>query len=633
MVGMKWISGVFVAAEELPHIFHNGEQHNAQGADQAGEKENLEQMDAEMGELVHAPILAQYPPAAEQRFDRAMLLWARMGHPSALSLVSDFRARLALAVLSALLLDLAFPLAGPLPPMRAVVSMVALAPLLFALLHPAAAERPRYLRESALVGYVTGVLWYGLNCYWIYATMHQYGGLPPWVSVGIVVLFSLILGLYFALFGLLAALVRRATGRLLYAACAAPFLWVAVEYLAAHLTCVPWDQLGYAEVDNLLLTRLAPVTGVYGISWVLAGVNALWLGMFFARSKRRQVRFAAGALVLTCVLQAGSVVRRASEPAGEKAVLLQPNLRVGAGLTDENDWVDTPQNPAWTRHTREYLRLTRQSCTPYLLGMPQPSPQRVQRVCLGPEQRPAIVAWPESPSPFRTWDLRFQLLLGQLAAATGATSVVGAPAVGVHGELYNAAVVTTPSGRHAGDYDKIHLVPWGEYVPFARFFAFAGTLTQNVGRFAHGTRRAVFTLPDGHRMSVFICYEAVFASEIRLFAKNGAQVFVNISDDGWYGDTSAPWQHLNMARMRAIENDRWIVRDTNSGVTAAIDPLGRVTESMARHTLGALTVDYGYRSYVTFYTRFGDVFAWVCEILALAVVVFSLRELGRKREV
>ncbi len=517
--------------------------------------------------------------------------------------------------------------------MRAVLGMVALVPLLFAVLEPGAMGRPRYLLRSALTGYGCGVLWYGLNCYWIYATMHQYGGLPAWISVGIVGLFSLILGLYFALFAFLVALVRQAWGRALFAACAVPFLWVAVEYLAAHFTCVPWDQLGYAQVDNLLLTRLAPWTGVYGISWVLAGVNALWLGVFWARTKRRRVRFAAGALVVMCGLQAGSLWQRAPEPAGAQAVLVQPNLRVGALTGDENDWVDTAGNPAWTRHTEEYLRLSGSDCSPYLLGMPQPAPRLVQRVCFGPEGKPAIVAWPESPSPFRAWDPKLAVLLGELAARTGATSVVGAPAVGVRGELYNAAVVTSPSGRFLGDYNKVHLVPWGEYVPFARLFAFAGTLTQNVGRFAHGTDRAVFALPDGHRMSIFICYEAVFGSEIRLFAKNGAQVFVNISDDGWYGDTSAPWQHLNMARMRAIENDRWIVRDTNSGVTAAIDPLGRVTESVGRQQLTALTADFGYRDSVTFYTRFGDVFAWVCEILSLAIVGFSVREIERKRKV
>ncbi|WP_158615506.1 apolipoprotein N-acyltransferase [Acidipila sp. EB88] len=536
--------------------------------------------------------------------------------------VSSLGVRLALAALSAVLLNFAFPVAGPMPPMRAVLSMVALLPMLVAVIGAGAARAARPLREAALCGYTTGALWYGMNCYWIYATMHQYGGLPPWVSAGIVVLFSLILGLYFALFALLAAFVRKATGRLLFAACAVPCLWIAVEYLAAHFTCVPWDQLGYSQVDNLVLTRLAPWTGVYGLSWVLAGVNAVWLGSFYARTRRRQVRFAAGALVLTCGLQAGSLLVRAPEVAGAEAVLLQPNLRVGAGTGDENDWVDRPGDPEWSRHTAEYLRLSGTPCTPYLLGMPEPVPIEVRRECWGPARQPTIVAWPESPSPFRAWDPRFALLLQQLRIETLATTVVGAPAVGVRSELYNAAVVTRPNGTAEGQYAKIHLVPWGEYVPFKRFFKFAGTLTQNVGRFDPGTERTVFALPDGHRMSIFICYEAVFASEIRLFAKNGAEVFVNISDDGWYGDTSAPWQHLNMARMRAIENNRWIVRDTNSGVTAAIDPLGRVTESVGRHKLTALTADYGYRTRMTVYTRWGDWFAWLCEILSLGGLGF-----------
>ena len=511
-----------------------------------------------------------------------------------------------------------------------MVSMVALLPLLLSLLHPAAVKRPRYRLEAALSGYVCGVLWYGLNCYWIYATMHQYGGLPPAVSVGIVVLFSLILGLYFALFAALLALVRRAAGRLLTAACAVPFLWVAVEYLAAHLTCVPWDQLGYSEVDNLLLTRLAPVTGVYGLSWVLAGVNALWLGVFFARSRRRQVRFAAGALLVTCGLQSGTLWQRPPQAAGSQAVMIQPNLKVGSGMADLNDW----QGMSWIEHTAHYLQLSAQPCTPYLLGMPEPAPRLVQRICLPPRQSPALALWPESPAPFRDGDPRFLMLLGQLTRETGATAVVGAPAIDpLSGQAFNGGIVIRPDGSREGRYDKIHLVPWGEYVPYANLFRFAGHLTRNVADFAPGRSRGSFALPDGHRIGIFICYEAVFASEIRHFAKNGAEVLVNISDDGWYGDTSAPWQHLNMARMRAIENNRWIVRDTNSGVTAAIDPLGRVTESIARHQFSELTADYGYRSGLTFYTRFGDVFAWVCDILSVFAVLFCLRHEfdGRRR--
>ncbi len=534
---------------------------------------------------------------------------------------------------SAVLLDLPFPLAGPLPPWRAVFSFFALTPLFYAVLRPASVAEPRYLRRSALSGYACGAPWYLLNCYWIYATMHVYGALPSAVSAGILVLYSLILGLYFALFALLLAVVRRAFGRLLPAVCAAPVLWVAMEYLAAHLTCVPWDQLGYAQVDNFLLSGLAPFTGVYGISFVLAAVNAGLMGIFFAPTKRRQTRFLAGGLGLICALQLGSFIAPDASPRQAKAVMLQPDLKVGYNMSDTNDWIDTPGNPSWTRHTDAYLRLSEATCTPYLLGMPEPSPRRVVRVCPGAEPPATMVVWPESPSPFRSDDLRFQRLVQQLAAGTGATAVVGAPELEPGDVAYNSAFVFRPDGSSGGRYDKIHLVPWGEYVPYKEIFSFAGNLTQNVASFTHGRERKVFALPDGHRFSVFICYEAVFASEIRLFAKNGAEVFVNISDDGWYGDTSAPWQHLNMARMRAIENRRWIVRDTNSGVTATIDPLGRVVESIPRHELNSLTGDYGYRSDLTFYTRYGDVFAALCGIIAVALTGFATRKLVVTRQV
>jgi apolipoprotein N-acyltransferase len=141
-----------------------------------------------------------------------------------------------------------------------------------------------------------------------------------------------------------------------------------------------------------------------------------------------------------------------------------------------------------------------------------------------------------------------------------------------------------------------------------------------VGDFNRGTKRFVFSAGDGHQFGVFICYESIFADEVRHFAKSGAEVLVNVSDDGWYGDTSAPWQHLNMARMRAIENRRWLLRDTNSGVTAAIDPYGRVTQSTDRHVFTSLAVRYGYNSRRTFYSLFGDVFAYLCFLVVLWAV-------------
>jgi apolipoprotein N-acyltransferase len=201
-------------------------------------------------------------------------------------------------------------------------------------------------------------------------------------------------------------------------------------------------------------------------------------------------------------------------------------------------------------------------------------------------------------------------------------------------EGYNSALVFGADGAGVGRYDKIHLVPFGEYVPFRHLLTFARSLTGNVGEMGRGTERKVFILPsqngERHRYGVFICYESVFADEVRQFARLGAEVLVNISDDGWYGDTSAPWQHLNMARMRAIENRRWILRDTNNGVTAVIDPYGRVRQSIPRHQADALPAQYGFRQDVTFYTAHGDVFALVCAILGLGLVGWSARKLLRQ---
>jgi len=174
-----------------------------------------------------------------------------------------------------------------------------------------------------------------------------------------------------------------------------------------------------------------------------------------------------------------------------------------------------------------------------------------------------------------------------------------------------------------GRYDKIHRVPWGEYVPYAQFFSFAGKLISGVGDMEAGTQHKTFDL-NQHKVGIFICYESIFGDEVRQFVRNGAEVLVNISDDGWYGDSGAPWQHLDMARMRAIENDRRVLRDTNTGITAAIDPHGRGVFTTPRHVRAAFTFPFDYRTSTTFYTRHGDWFAWLCAVFTLALWAASL---------
>src|SRR5271168_2027763 len=208
----------------------------------------------------------------------------------------------ALAALSGVLQVLPFPIAGPVPLWRTAFCWFALLPLLFALLARDSEQRPISIRQAAALGYLSGCIWYLGNCYWIYQTMNLYGGLAKPTSAGILILFCLYLGLYHALFGALIGAFRRLPLGRNYILLLAPFAWVAVELARARITGLPWDLLGITQVDNALLTRLAPLTGAYGLSFVIALVNALWLMRFSLRERRYTRPALTLAGVLLCVL-------------------------------------------------------------------------------------------------------------------------------------------------------------------------------------------------------------------------------------------------------------------------------------------------------------------------------------------
>ena len=568
----------------------------------------------------------------------------------------------AAAGLSACLLELPFPLAGPMPVWRSVFAWFALVPLLWAILSPSCEAGRRPLRRAFLLAYLCGVLWYAGNCYWIYETMLIHGGLTPLVSALLLVGYSLVLGLYFGLFGLGVALVRRATGSTKLALAAAPILWTGLELAASRITSVPWDQLGYSQVDNMLLNQLAPWTGVYGISFVLVGVNAMLTGGLLldrshnermpvesmgshpSRKDKNAARVGHPGIIGAVLLAGGTAGIFLAPPkptTTATAVLIQPNLDVAG----ENNWMRPGE---WERHIAEFTRLADEQCKTgvpndrpsslgwksYLAGIPQTGAPMGEIVCPPYPTHPDLVAWPESPAPFFEDDARFEQAMKQVAHTAQAPLIVGSVGMTLAADeqswrMYNSMLIVGTDGGRVGRYDKIHLVPFGEYIPFKRLLFFARKLTGRVSEFTRGDERKVFRL-NGHRYGIFICYESVFADEVREFAQLGAEVLVNVSDDGWYGDTSAPWQHLNMARMRAIENRRWILRDTNNGVTAVIDPYGRVRQSIPRHAVDALPAAYGFRDDVTFYTAHGDVFGWVCVLLSFGIVAWAGRKLLRQ---
>ena len=509
-----------------------------------------------------------------------------------------------LAILSTILQVLIFPL-----PNFYLLSWIAVAPLLIALLR---ARRPATLQlegaikllpakplQGFLLGYLSGILWYAGSCYWIFNTMKQYGGIGTAGAAGLLFLFCLYLGLYPAFFGLLTSLIARTSVRA--ALLAAPFLWVAVELARTRITGFPWDLLGISQVDNIPLARIARVTGVYGISLEIMVVNTAFAAAWVIQRKRRtSLLFAAAAAAF--VLQIARWMPIPNFPTDRSAVLVQENVPAVEG----GDW------------TRAYFDQTITE-----LG-------NLSRVTPAPEApTPQLIVWPESPAPFFSGDQLLRSDISELAQTTQAWMLVGNVSTGNAGvpslnanAIFNSASLVSPSGEWVARYDKMHLVPFGEYLPFKNLFWFAGGLTKEVGDFSAGTTRLPLQAGD-ESIGVFICYESIFPDEIRQLANSGAQVLVNASNDGWYGDSGAYAQHLKQARMRAIENDRWLLRDTNTGVTAAIDPYGRVVQTIPRKTRAALTANYGLISDTTFYTRHGDWLAYACAIISIVALAIS----------
>jgi apolipoprotein N-acyltransferase len=547
----------------------------------------------------------------------------------------------ALAVVSGCLQVLPFPIAGPTPVWRTIFCWFALTPLLMALTSKDTSGKNVGAWQGAALGYCSGLCWYMGNCYWIYQTMHLYGGIAKPASAGILVLFSLYLGLYHGLFGLLVASFRRAGigkprfgvgGALLLS----PFAWVAVELARARITGFPWDLLGIAQVDNPLLTRIAPYAGAYGISFVVAAVNALWLARIEVKERKytRTMLTVAGVAIVVGLVVFGTNLRLLIKPRtlsemteqphqhDAVAILVQENLEVGAANI----------GPQLTKRgmLREFSKLSLYPPFYSCDGIPEMAATRCAEEMrlvglVGPDGQPArvlsnLIVWPESPAPFEESDPEFRDALSELAREARAPVIVGN--IGIDADtavrrgydLFNSADFIAPDGKFVGRYDKMHLVPFGEYVPFKKLFFFAGSLLQDVGNFDFGWRRTVFDV-GGHKYGTFICYESIFGDEVRRFSDMGADVLVNISNDGWYGDTSAAWQHLNMARMRAIENHRWVLRATNTGVTAAIDPFGHVVTAAPRHIRTSLRVGFDYEHDLTFYAQYGDWFAYLCAMV------------------
>lgn len=484
-----------------------------------------------------------------------------------------------LAMASAVLLTFSFPKAG-----YGWLAWLALAPLLLALRQ----VRPK---TGFLLGFTFGLVHNTGLVYWTVHTMNQYGNIPMFQAIFLLILLAAYLSLYPGLFSALLTWLRPSPGKLIFIA---PAIWVVLEMVRDRLfTGFPWELLGYSQYKYLWLIQAADLFGVYSISALIVAVNAVlavvllgWLELSWQDfvPDRKLARRAAGVMlaVLVCttaygILRMRSVDQTAASSDQAKVAVIQGNI------DQAQKW--DPRFQVLT--TVKYRRLS-----------------------LEPAAKSAdLVIWPETAAPFYLWDdkvLTDMVLEGVKSA--GAYFIIGSPSYAAgKGQLiyHNSAFMITPQGKPAGKYDKVHLVPFGEYVPLRRFLPFIHKLVAQVGDFRPGRRGR--TLPwDHHRAGVLICYESIFPGLARAMVANGADLLVNITNDAWFGRTSAAYQHFSMAVFRAVENRRSLARAANTGISGFIDACGRIlvstdlfTEAVAARPLALIKTR-------SFYSRWGD---------------------------
>ena len=483
-----------------------------------------------------------------------------------------------LALLSAALLILAFPKWN-----ITWLAPVALTPLLFAL-----AREPRPWRRF-LLGWASGfVYWFGV-CYWIQFDLASYAGVGQAGGWALFVLFAVAKALHTAVFAVLAGILMRRW----WAAPAAAALWVAVEATHGSLGFA-WLALGNAGIDMAVPLRLAPYTGVHGVSFLFALMAAV-LALAALRRPRTQLLWVL-ALPFVGLLPPLPDAHRGRET----ALLVQPNIPVTEEFT--SDSLD--------RAERDLAALTERS------------------VQLQTTHPPAIVVWPETPAPFYyREDAHFRDAMNTLARSTGAYLLIGIVAHTPAGAPLNSAELISPAGAPVSRYDKVNLVPFGEFVPWP-FGGVTNKISSEAGDFAAG-RQVIVSPVDGHKIGAFICYESVFPNFVRQFANQDAEALFNLSNDAWFGESAARWQHLEIVRMRAAENRRWVLRSTNDGITAAIDSAGRLRGTLPLYVQATSYTGFSYETEKTVYTRWGDWFPILCAAVAAGALAAG-RFAGRR---
>jgi apolipoprotein N-acyltransferase len=517
----------------------------------------------------------------------------RHGAPARRAPALSAGTRRAVAALSGALLALAFPAVDWNP-----LAWVALVPLFWVGLG-------RGVAVAFRAGWTAGTVFFVATLYWLVVTIGTYTNLSPFVSVGPLVLLCGFLGLFVAVF---MAACERARARGVELALVAPPLWVVLEWVRTYiLGGFPWVALGYSQYRTTYLIQFAEFTGIYGISALVVLVNVVVYGAF-RRWRDGQPPSTRGLLALTTVLIVlvgwgfwrVRVLERTPSAGSLRVGVIQGNV------AQDEKW-DPEYQEATIDH---YESLTGEA------------------VAAGAE----LVVWPETAAPFffqNGGDLRGRITA--LAEREHVWLLFGSPAFSEDDAglaLYNRAYLVGPDGAADRSYDKMELVPFGEYVPLARLFFFVHKVVEGIGEFRGGTTPVVFQTPRGN-FGTLICYEGIFPGLTRRFVAGGADFLVNITNDAWFGRTSAPYQHLAMVTVRAIENRVPIVRVANTGFSAIVDVDGRIRWRTNLFETAWRVDTVRWTGVSTLYAQVGDVFVYGCLLMVVLVVLLAI---GRPRD-
>ena len=494
--------------------------------------------------------------------------------------------RAALAVASGLLLAAAFPSMDWEP-----LAWIGLVPLLRAI-------DDRSIGRAFRLGWLTGFVFYIATTSWVGYTITQYTDVPRVVAMGIVVLMASALACYHGAFAAGVRLLQRSRRDVVWLA---PALWVTLEWMRGWFFIgFPWGMLGYSQYRFHDLVQIAEVTGVYGVSAVLVMFNVVVAEVLRERGSAVR-RLLPGLLTVTVLLVVLPALGRWRVAALAGAPIVG-SLRVGlaqGNIEQGQKWNPAFQDETMTRYRDLTLTAARAGAK--------------------------LVVWPETAAPFffQEPSLRREDVIA-LAGHAGVPLLIGSPAFRQtpNGRLEqrNRAYLITPNGSEAGHYDKMQLVPFGEYVPFQRVLFFVARLVDAVAEIGAGEEATVFALPEG-RFGVLICYEGIFPALTRRFVNDGADFLVNITNDAWYGHTAAPYQHLVQASFRAIENRVPLVRAANTGISAVVDADGRIRWQGPLFEMLWHVDEIRWTGIRTFYTRFGDVFVWLCVVVTVVGVI------------